>query len=303
MRLVTVRVVVACLLCAAALPGEGAAEAQDAGEGALHVFAGIPPQAYFVERVGGNRVKVDVLVEPGQEPHTFVPTPRQMVALSKARLYFKTGMPFENVLIEKIRDSASGLVIVDTTKCIMKRPIEEGADEADAPERAKSGEDDLDPHVWLSPPLIKIQAENIRDALASADPVHADEYAANFEAFGKEIDETHARVGKMLEPLRGRTIYVYHPAFGYFAEAYGLKQVAVETGGKSPTPRQLGDLIEKARADGVKMIFVQPQFSPAGAKVLADAIGGAVLPLDDLAKDVLANIETMAEKVREALTQ
>lgn len=301
MRDVIALVATLAVLCTAPAARAGAAE-EGAQAAPLMVFAGIPPLAYFVERVGGDHVKVDVLIQPGQEPHTFEPTPRQMVALSRARLYFETRMPFEKVLVEKIRGSASDLVIVCATKGIVGRWIEEHKEE---PIETAGGhpEEDVDPHVWLSPPLIKIQAANIRDALASADPAHADEYKANFETFAKEIDETHERVSALLEPLRGRTIYVYHPAFGYFADAYGLKQVAVETGGKSPTPRQLGHLIEKARADGVKVIFVQPQFSSAGAKVLADAIGGAVVPLDDLAKDVLANLEIMAEKVREALEQ
>jgi zinc transport system substrate-binding protein len=294
--------VLAAVLCAGALTAALAWGAGAAEGGPLEVFAGIPPQAHFVERVGGDHVKVNVLVQPGREPHTFEPTPRQMVALSHARLYFKIGMPFENVLLEKIRDSNPDLVIVDTTKGIEKRRIAEGED-VSGEHHEGHGEEDLDPHVWLSPRLIKVQAANIRDALVEADPEHTSEFNANFEAFAKEVDETHERIAEVLAPFRGRTIYVYHPAFGYFADAYGLRQVAIETGGKSPTPRQLGEIIEKARAEGVRVIFVQPQFAAAGAQVVADAIDGAVVPLDDLAEDVLANLEDMAEKVREALTK
>ncbi len=290
------------VLCAAALPAVLISGGAGAEEGPLEVFAGIPPQAHFVERIGGDNVSVSVLVQAGQEPHTFEPTPRQMVALSHARLYFKTGMPFENVVLGKIRDANPDLTVIDTAKGIDKRRIAEGED-VSGDHHEGHGEEDLDPHVWLSPPLIKVQAANIRDALVKADPEHTAEFNANFEAFAKEVDGTHEHISEMLAPFRGRTIYVYHPAFGYFADAYGLRQVAVETGGKSPTPRQLGEIIEKARGEGVRVIFVQPQFAAAGARVVADAIDGSVVPLDDLAEDVLANLEDMAAKVREALTK
>ena len=95
--------------------------------------------------------------------------------------------------------------------------------------------------------------------------------------------------------------WLFHPAFGYFAQAYGLEQQAVEVAGKTPTPRQLTGLIRKAKADGVTLIFVQPQFDQRSAAVVAKAIGGAVVPMDPLAKDVLANLKTMATKVEKAM--
>ena len=100
----------------------------------------------------------------------------------------------------------------------------------------------------------------------------------------------------MLAPYRGRSFYVFHPGFGYFADAYGLKQEAVEAGGRSPTPKQLRALIEKAQADGVKTIFVQPQYAPQSAQVVAEAIGGKVVAINGLGKDVIADIEDIASR-------
>lgn len=295
------RLAAALLYLAAAWIAVPAYVSEAAEDSRLEVFAGIPPVAYFVERIGGEHVSVNVMVRKGREPHTFAPTPRQMVKLAGARVYFKVGMPFEARLVEKVAAGSAELKVVDISEGVPKVPIDaHGAEGAAAHARAGDGAD-LDPHIWLSPPLVKIQAKNIRDALIEVDPGHAEEYRANYEAFVEDIDQVDEKVQRMLEPFEGRAIYVFHPAFGYFTDAYGLRQVAVETGGKSPTPRTLSKLIEKARADGVKAIFVQPQFDPRSAEAVAAAIGGEVVTLNDLARDVLSNFIDMASKIQNAL--
>ena len=101
--------------------------------------------------------------------------------------------------------------------------------------------------------------------------------------------------------MKGRDLFVFHPAYGYFARQYGLTQVAVETGGRQPSARHLAELIDRARARDVRVIFVQPQFARHSARAVADAIGGAVVPLDPLAEDYLGNLEQMASTVESAL--
>jgi zinc transport system substrate-binding protein len=287
----------------------------------VEAFAGIPPLAYLVERVGANHVTAQVLVQPGQDPHTFEPSPRQMMALGRASIYFEVGMPFERQLLLKIRQGRPDLVVVDTTKGIEKRMMvehhhgeaghdehapEAGAGAGEAPHHEDHDgqhEEDADPHVWLSPSLLKVQARNIADALIAADPAHAADYRKNLAALLKDVDATDARVGEVLAPHKGQSFYVFHPAFGYFADAYGLTQEAVEVEGKSPSPRQLGELIRKAKAEDVHIIFVQPQFASASADALAASIDGAVVPMDALAKDVLKNLDDMAAKIDAALNK
>jgi len=133
------------------------------------------------------------------------------------------------------------------------------------------------------------------------DPRHAAAYERNLKALQADLDEVDARIAEALAPLKGRKFFVFHPAFGYFADAYGLKQVPVEIEGKSPGPRRLAALIEKARREGVKVIFVQPQFSPRGAQAVAEAIGGVVVPMDPLARDYLKNLEHIAQQIKKAL--
>jgi zinc transport system substrate-binding protein len=233
---------------------------------------------------------VGVLVQPGQDPHIFEPTPRQAVAIGRARLFFKIGMPFENELVERIAARHRGLTVVDVTEGIVKRTETEPGEP-----------DEADPHVWLSPPLLRIMAGNVAEALERADPDHAADYRRNAAAVSAELDALGARITRRLAPFRGQRFYVFHPAFGYFADAYGLVQKSVETEGKPPTPRRLRALVKQARTEGVKVIFFQPQFDVRAAGVIAEAIEGAAAPIDSLAPDVEKNLDEIAAKIRQSL--
>jgi len=301
------------LLALGLMVNSASAEAAPARK--LKVVVSILPQAYFVERIGGERVEVEVLVGPGQSPHAWEPTPRQVEGLARAHVYFRIGIDFENALVPRIEQMFRHLRIVDTRRNVPLRSMtadELAAAEADgAHEHSEacvhgSGSTTAptgppDPHIWLSPLLAKIQAETICDALVELDPEHAEEYRSNLAAFHGDLDRVHARIAEVLAPLKGRPVFVYHPAFGYFTDAYGLRQVPVEMGGKEPTARQLAALIEKAKATGAKVIFVQPQFPTKSATAVAQAIGGAVVPIDDLARDYLRNLEELADRIKAAV--
>jgi zinc transport system substrate-binding protein len=264
----------------------------------LDVFVSILPLSYLVEQIGGEYVSVHVLVDPGKSPETFEPTPRQMAGLAGADLYFAVGqLPFEKQLLAKIRESSSNLEIVITSEGIKHRPM---TSDSEHPEHGGNSHGPVDPHVWLSPPLLKIMAEVICKTLEDKDSEHEALYEANLNRLNARIDDVNERVAAALEPYRGRTIFVFHPAFGYFTDTYGLKQAAIEVDGKSPSPRQIEDLIRLARAEDVRIIFVQPQFDKRSAESVAEAIGGVVVPMDPLAKDILANFKDLAEKILKA---
>jgi len=284
----------------------------------IKVFASIVPQAFFVKRVGGDLVDVGVLVGPGQEPHRYEPTPKQMAALSKAKALFRIGVPFEDTLLPKIMAVFKNLKVVDTRRGIRPRIMTRDectarqVDHGKGEDRHKEkGEQEHrhrsrnlgtpDPHLWLDPVLVKVQAANICNGLIAVDPDNADEYRKNLKAFQEDLDRVNNKIARELAPLKGKEFFVFHPAFGYFGDRYGLKQVAVEIGGKQPTARQLARLITMATNDGVKVIFVQPEFSTKSAELVAKAIGGAVVPMDPLAPDYIKNLEEMATKIGTAL--
>jgi zinc transport system substrate-binding protein len=291
------------LLAAAFLVSVGCgAPGERPTDGRLSVVVGIPPLASLVEQIGGRHVRVDVLVEPGQDPHTFEPTPRQVVALGRAALFFQIDMPFETVLLEKIQEGNGRLKIVATTRGIAKRPIGghcDGRHSGEQPARA----DNFDPHVWLAPALAKRLAENIAEALCGADAAHQEEYRKNLAALSARLDAADKKVRRMLAPYRGRAFYVFHSGFGYFADAYGLREETIEVEGQSPTPKQLRALMHSAKAEGVKTIFVQPEFDRRAAEIVAEEIGGHAVPLDGLGRDVVANIEDIGAKIERALRE
>jgi zinc transport system substrate-binding protein len=259
----------------------------------------IPPQAGIIERVAGGRCTVQVLVQPGQEPHTYEPTPRQVAEVGQADLCFTVGLPFEQRLVVKLRGREGGLRFVDMAAGVHWRMLPPGDGHAH-PDDAHD-HDHPDPHVWLDPANLEQMAVNASRALAEVDSAGASLYARGLADYRAEIAAADARNRALLEPLAGQRIYVFHPAFGYFTGAYGLEQVAVEFQGKEPTPRRLAELIADARARDVRVVFSQPQFSPQSAQTIADAIGGLVVPMDPLDPDVLGNLERMARTVRDAL--
>ncbi|MFZ5868342.1 MAG: metal ABC transporter solute-binding protein, Zn/Mn family [Thermodesulfobacteriota bacterium] len=302
--------VLIALMLIIVLCGILSADAEVKPSGKVKVFVSILPMAYFVERVGGSNVEVSVLVGPGQDPHTFEPTPKLMTRMAGARVLFKIGFPFEQSLIKKIGSTFKNLEVVDLQQGIKLRAMTEDEKEA---EEAKHGHGEakgrehsheageMDQHTWLDPQLAKIQARTIADTLVRIDSGNRAQYEKNLKDFEADLDAVHERLTKALAPVKGKSFYVFHPAYGYFGDAYGLKQVPVQIGGKEPSAKQLARLIDSAKKDGVKVIFVQPQFSKKGAEALAKAIGGAVVALDDLAPDYLKNLQDMAVKIESAL--
>lgn len=288
------------LFAAASVFAGGQQEAQVEEQSGVSVFVSIVPQTYLVEKIGGDRLDVDVLVPPGKSPATYEPTPNQMAALSGADVLFAIGVPFENAFLPTVKNSLKELKIVDTSAGIHRRSMdvhhheEEHHDE----EAHEHGDAALDPHVWMSPVLAKVLAQNIFDTLVEIDPAGRDVYESGLNSLFEELDGLHSRISSELAPFEGSTLFIFHPALGYFADEYGLKQVAIEAGGKEPSAAELTEIIEHARAEGVEVIFVQPEFSKESASVIAEAIGGQVVGLNPLNPDYINNLNSIAAAVR-----
>jgi len=291
-----------------------------AAEDRLPVAVSILPQAAFVERIGGDRVAVTVAVAPGESPASFDATPRHLARLAEARVYFATGVPMENQLLPRLRSGFTDLLVVDTAAGLELRSLEAAHDHTeinDGEADARTGEPEtshgldprpdlvprpgLDPHVWLDPRLVATQARRIADALAALDPPHAGAYAARCQVFVAELEELHHELAAILAPVAGRDLFVFHPAFGYLADAYGLHQVAIEQGGLAPSPRHLATVLTELKEQGATTVFVQPQYSLGSARAVAEAAGVEMVVLDPLARDYLTNLRRMAVMIREAL--
>jgi zinc transport system substrate-binding protein len=281
------------LLAGALMPADPPAAAEP---GAMRVFVSILPQKDFVERVAGARAEVSVLVGPGQSPATYEPTPRQIARLAGARIYFRIGVPFEAAWLTRIRAASPALAIVDTAERIRKRPVDRPTAGARPAEEGNE-----DPHVWTDPALVKVMAGSIRGTLERLDPAHAPEYARNEAAFVSDLDALDVEVRHRLASARGKAFLAFHPSWGYFADAYGLRQIPVESGGKEPGPRTLVAAVEQAKALGIRVVLVQEQFSRRTAEAIAREIGGRVVAVDPLAEDYVQNLRKVAETIAAAL--
>ena len=267
----------------------------------IRVVVSIPPQKYFVEKVGGHEVEVTVMVPPGADAHTYEPRPGQMAALAGADLYFTIGVEFEQAWANKFRAANKGLVFIDTAREVNRIPMESGSGHR-AAEEEDHGHRGLDPHIWLSPALVDLQAQAVRDGLARAAPGSTSVLDQNLADFQEEIRQLDRELRDAFRGLgENRRVLVFHPAWGYFCRDYGLTQVAVEHEGKSPTAKGLQALIKQARESGAKIVFVQPQFSTRAAGILARAIGGRVVPLDPLALDWAGNLRQAAQQLRKGM--
>ena len=273
---------------------------------AVNVFVSVPPQKYFVERVGGQRVKVSVLVPAGADPHTYEPKPATMVDLARSAAWFAIGVSLEETLLPRLSQANPGLVIIHTEEGVQR--IAPAAGYGAAAERLASdeaagtrGHEGVDPHIWLSPRLVKQQAENILQGLIRVDPAGEKVFRANARRFQAELDAMDRELKALFAGARGRSVLVFHPSWGYLASDYGFRQVAIEVDGKEPKGADLAAVVEMAKEKRVREIFVEPQFSSRSARAIADSIGAKLVKADPLAANWADSLRKTARAFRGAL--
>ncbi len=279
-------VLMLCILTILALVGCGGAATQAPAEsaGVLNFVVSIVPQQYFVERIGGEHVDVMVMVPPGFSPATYEPKPDQLQALSEADAYVRIRVPFEEAWMQRIASANQDMLIIDESEGI---------------ERIGG----KDPHIWLSPRLVEVQAQTIYDGLVELDPGHGADYKANLDAFLADLDELDADIQETLSHLESRKFLVFHPAWSYFARDYGLEMIPVQIEGSNPSAAEMAGLIQTAQENNIKVVFAQPEFSTESAEAIAEEIGGEVLLISPLAPDWLDNLHRVADAFAEVLAE
>lgn len=268
------------------------------------VFVSILPQKYFVERIAGDLVQVEVMVQPGHNPATYEVTSVQLNKLQKAALYFRIGVPFEKAWLPKMNEVNPQLRIIDTRLGIPLRamPDLEGIHaqlQGRTDDHHHHGE--KDPHIWLSPELVKIQAETIYLTLTELLPGSQEILEQNLLTFKAELVELQKEIRNQLAGVTNRRFLVFHPSWGYFAEEFGLVQIPIEIEGKAPAARELAEIIDLARLYDIRVIFVQKQFSTMEAQAVAETINGKVIRIDPLGENYMINLRQIADSFRENL--
>lgn len=263
---------------------------------APYVLVSVAPHKFFVEKVAGDTVNVVLMVPAGASSHSYEPTPRQMVNAGKAEMWFLLGEPFETKAIKALKSYNSNLELID-----MRQNLSLLSDQCHHHDHQHPNHHHCsDPHIWLSPKMAKIQAETIAYALMEKYPENKHLYEQNLAAFQKELDQLDGTIKNILFPLKNRAIMVSHPAYAYFARDYGLTQFSIEFEGKDPTPKQLNTVLNDAKNNHIKTIFVQHQYSNKAANLVAKELQAKIVDLDPYSENYMETLLHIAKSFAES---
>jgi zinc transport system substrate-binding protein len=249
------------------------------------VLVSIAPYKYFVDHIGNGLVDTLLFVPPGASPHTFEPTAKKIIDMSKASLWFQMGEPFEAQAIQALKVHNPKLKVYDLRDHV---PLI-----CDGP--GTCSHNAADPHIWLSPKLAKIQAKTIADALILQIPEKKEAIEKNLAALILELDTLNSKIVDIMKGAKKKSILVSHPAYGYFAKDYGLTQLSIESEGREPSPKKVYEIIKRAKEIGLKTVFAQTQHNMLGAQRIATELGGKVVILDPLSENYTENMTHIAQ--------
>jgi len=252
----------------------------------INVAATIAPLGDFVKLVGGEKVEVAVVVPPGAEPHTFEPTPSLMIDVAKADLYIMNGAGIE-FWMNKLLEANKRMVVVDSSKGIVLLQESKG---------------EIDPHIWLSLRNGAVQVENICSGLIKVDSQNKDYYIKNRDDYLEKLSALDAELNRTFAGKKNKKFIVQHPAWTYFARDYSLIQVPLMENEKEPGPKYLGEVIELAKKNNISTIFVEPQFNPKSAEVIAREMNARIVTIDPLAGNYLENMRNASREIAQSQT-
>lgn len=289
------------------------------------VSVSVPPQKHFVEKIAANTLDINVIIPDGADEHNFDFKPATMKKLEKSDIYFSIGLELERVFIDKFQSNFKNLQIIDTGKNLrnLKSSHTHSKDEHDEHHNHAEHDDhdhdehahgkdkhhthkhsnphetrnEKDPHIWLDPILVKIQASTIAKALIAKYPQHKALYEANLIKFQAELDALNAELSALLKKSKNKKFIIYHPSLAYFAARYHLVQIPVEIEGKEPKAKDLQRLISIAKKEKIKTIFVQKGFAQNAAKSLAKELNARVVELNHLSENYAKNLRQIAREL------
>jgi zinc transport system substrate-binding protein len=267
---------------------DGSSSATSSGNASdrIKVATTIAPLGDFVNAVGGEKVEVTVVVPQGAEPHTFEPTPSLMIDMAKADLYVMNGAGLE-FWMDKLLEANKRMVVVDSSQGIAL---------------LQESEDEIDPHIWLSLRNAAIQVNSICSELIEIDPQNKDFYIKNRDAYLETLKAMDVELNRTFAGKKNKIFIVHHPAWTYFAQDYNLSQVPLMENEKEPGPKYLGDVIDLARTNNITTIFVEPEYNPKAAEVMAREMNTGIVTLDPLAKNYLENVAYAGREIAKSLS-
>lgn len=266
----------------------------------LTVYASTFALKSFAEEIGGDRVRVEMVIPPGADPHTYEPTSKQMTDIAEADLFLTVGhdlepyvesmeksLANENVTFVKTAEDVTLLSAEDT---VHVHGEDEHSEDEHAEEEAGHSEDDghnhgqYDPHVWLDPMNAVSMAEAVEAAFSEQAPDYKDEFADRLSAFKEEADTLDAELKAAVDAGSKSELLVTHAAYGYLAERYGFEQLPITglTPSEEPSQQALKRVIEEAQLHDLTHIAFEDTVTPKVAQVVRNEIGAETVTIYNL---------------------
>ncbi|WP_279176784.1 metal ABC transporter solute-binding protein, Zn/Mn family [Campylobacter insulaenigrae] len=247
------------------------------------VSVSIPPQAFFVEKIAKDSVEINVLIPQNSDEHNVEFKPQVLKKLEESKIYFLADLELEKILEEKFKNTLKNVKIVNINQNI--ELFEDEDHEEEHHNHHEHHEHGKDPHAWLDPILVKIQAENISKALSEVFPQNKAFYEENLKVFLKELDELDEKIKAKLQNIKKNEFIVYHPSWAYLAKRYNLIQIPVQIDGKEPKAKDLQNLILLAKEKDIRIVFIQPGFPESAIKTLAKELNAKIISINHLARN------------------
>lgn len=263
------------------------------------ITVSIRPQKYMVEQIAGDHFNINVLVADGSGPETYEPSAKQMKEVSESKTYFMTGLlDFEKGWLQKVAELHPNLKIVNTASGVDLIEGDPHHEHSHGDAHHHHHDAGVDPHIWLSIREIKVQSNTILKELIRLMPELETEFAGNHATFNSRLDSLDAVIADKFTSLGQQPVFmIYHPALGYFARDYGLRQLPIELGGKEPSPSYMKELIDMAKENKINTIFYSEQFDIKSAQTLSDQLGLELVAFNPLEENIEQNLLTFTDRV------
>lgn len=259
------------------------------------IIVTIQPLKYLVEQITGDDFNVDILVPASASPETFEPTPKQLIAIDKAKFIFSTGLiDFETSLTERMPNKENlinlsrGIELMKGS-CSHNHSTTHHCDNEHCDHTHNAHYHGIDPHIWTSPKELKVMAQNAYEAII-AEYSDSVKYTEAYNVLIHNLNELDAECANLCKESSTEAFVIYHPALTYFARSYGLEQIAIEKDGKEPSAKHLVTIINEAKVKGVKCLLYQVQYPRSAVEVIAKDMGIECYEIDPLKENVVDNI-------------
>lgn len=258
------------------------------------ITVSILPQKTFIEKIAGDDFHVNLLLPPGASPASFTLLPSQLKDISASKIWMRIGyIGFEFSWQDKIKQANPDMKVLD-----LSENLDLISTENISPDNNKSTAG-INPHIWLSPKMVKQISRRITDELSILKPERKSVYETNYEKFCREIDTLDTEIRNMLEKYQDRTIIIFHPILTYYSRDYGIIQEPIEPGGKEPTPQRMAEVINLAKTKNIRVIYIQSELDMEQASVFAEEVNGKIIKVNPLSPQWAENLKEITRIITE----